>query len=329
MLSSDDDAALRTEAMQWLAAMTQDGLGPIRYDALHSDFVFRGERQPLKDRQLGIFKPKDLQAALSITTTYRPADAARPYDDVPGVDGLHRYKWQGADPQKFTNQGLRVAMEQRLPLIWFWGVAQGIYKAIFPVYLVAEEPDQQQFVVATDGLQNIEATGESLNEVMRQYTLQESKRRLHQPVFRGLVMQAYETRCAVCELRHSVLLDAAHIVGDAEWNGIAATRNGLALCKIHHSAYDEGILGIDPDYRIAIREDILEEIDGPVLEYGLKRLHGEALRVVPKHRADRPDPASLEQHFSTFLARPRPAAPRVDLASGPTGLHVEQGPELG
>lgn len=301
--------------MSWLAFRTQDGLDPISWDELR-EFTFLGEKQPLKDRQLGIYKPRGLDTALSITTTYRAPGRERPYEDTPGPDGLLRYQWQGEDPSTFTNRGLRTAMQRRLPLIWFWGIAPGVYKAIFPVYLVEEEVERRQFVVATDGLQNIESTGLSMDEVTRRYARAETWRRLHQPVFRGMVMQAYETQCAVCRLRHSRLLDAAHIVRDRDEHGIASVRNGLAMCKIHHAAYDTGILGISPDYEVAIREDILEEVDGPILEHGLKRLHGEQLRVIPRSRATRPSPELLQIHFEEFRNATVPAPPRVDIAFG-------------
>jgi putative restriction endonuclease len=49
--------------------------------------------------------------------------------------------------------------------------------------------------------------------------------------------------------------------------------NGIPLCKLHHAAYDSFILGVTPDYIIHVREDVLEEEDGPVLQHGLKGLH--------------------------------------------------------
>jgi hypothetical protein len=73
----------------------------------------------------------------------------------------------------------------------------------------------------------------------------EMRRRLHRPVFRATVLRAYGMRCAVCALRHAQLLDAAHIVPDRKEHGIAAARNGLALCKIHNAAYDSFVLGYD------------------------------------------------------------------------------------
>ncbi len=299
--------------MEWLAARTHDGLVPIGWEDLVSDFFYRGEKQPLKDRMQGIYKPASMEAALSITTTYRPAGAERPYDDAEGADGLMRYKWKGTNPDDSSNRALREAMNQGLPLIWFWGVAEGVYKPIYPVYLVAEEVEEHQFVVATDGLQDIDSLGKGLDEITKRYVLDETRRRLHQPVFRSLVMQAYKTSCAVCELRHPTLLDAAHIVDDSDERGIAAVRNGLAMCKIHHAAYDSGILGVTPGLEVQIREDILEEIDGPVLEYGLKRLHGQRLRVIPTRRKERPDPALLSIQYERFVSARTGKPSRVDV----------------
>nr|WP_306428060.1 HNH endonuclease [Brevibacterium sp. 50QC2O2] len=58
--------------------------------------------------------------------------------------------------------------------------------------------------------------------------------------------------CAVCSLAHPQLLDAAHIIDDSDEHGIASVVNGLALCKIHHAAYDKFFMGIRPDYVIEL-----------------------------------------------------------------------------
>lgn len=299
--SAAEDLAFRHAAMEWLRARSNDGQDALTSQEI-GEFTFRGQTIRLMDAQRGIRKPRQLSSALSIRTTYRPEGAARPYHDDMGIDGLVRYKWRGDDADHAENRALRAAMQDGVPLIWFFGVGVALYKPIYPVYLLAEEPRQQQFVVATDGLQHLTATGSAVEEVMRRYIRTETLRRLHQPVFRAMVMRAYETRCCVCELRHGPLLDAAHIVEDGNERGIAAVRNGLSLCKIHHAAYDSGILGVTPGLQVQIRADILDEIDGPLLEHGLKRLHNQTLRVVPRRRVDRPDPVLLEEHYARFRA---------------------------
>jgi putative restriction endonuclease len=113
------------------------------------------------------------------------------------------------------------------------------------------------------------------------------------------VISAYETRCAICQLRHGRLLDAAHITADNDENSSTSVTNGISLCKIHHTAYDINIIGIDPDYRVHVREDILEEADGPMLQHGIKEMDQRTLWV-PGQLRDQPDINRLSQRFAVF-----------------------------
>ncbi|MGI8417532.1 MAG: HNH endonuclease, partial [Nakamurella sp.] len=186
--------------------------------------------------------------------------------------------------------------------MWLYGLKPGIFNAISPVYLTAEETREDQFVLAlTDEQRSIEP-GSVVEALLRRYLITETKRRLHQPVFASQVMLAYETRCAVCTLGHRELLDAAHIIADADPHGLPVVQNGLALCKMHHAAYDRNILGIRPDYIVEVHQRLLEEIDGPMLTYGIQGHHGERLRQLPRIRVERPDPDRLERRYLEFRA---------------------------
>ncbi|WP_218884138.1 HNH endonuclease [Allobranchiibius huperziae] len=299
--STERDMRLRHEAMAWLSARTHDGSMPLSGEDL-ADFRFDGERLALIDRQRGIRKPAVLDAALSIRTVYTPPGRPKPYDDLTGLDERLRYKWRGTESQHPENVALRRAMDQRLPLIWFFGVGRGQHQPMYPVYLVAEEAAQHQFVVGYEPELASADPDSPVEAALRRYVLQETKVRLHQPVFRATVMRAYGTRCAVCSLRHGELLDAAHIVPDSTEGGIASVTNGLALCRIHHAAYDRRILGIRPDYVVQIRHDLLDEIDGPMLEHGLKGRHDQPLMVLPEIGRERPDRDLLAQTWEHFTS---------------------------
>ncbi len=123
---------------------------------------------------------------------------------------------------------------------------------------------------------------------------------MHQPLFRERVLAAHGQRCAICRIRHRPLLHAAHIRSDSD-GGEPIVTNGLALCSIHHGAYDANLLGIDSDARLHIRRDLLAEIDGPMLEHGFKDLDGIAL-TAPTQRAARPDRDLLAERYDAFLA---------------------------
>lgn len=115
-------------------------------------------------------------------------------------------------------------------------------------------------------------------------------------------MLAYDTKCGVCSLGHRELLGAAHIIPDIHLRGLPVVQNGLALCKIHHAAYDQNILGIRPDYMVEIRERLLEELDGPMLRHGLQEHHARPLMQIPRRRSDQPDRTRLEERYGEFRA---------------------------
>jgi putative restriction endonuclease len=292
--------AIRLAAQAWLDAQRAQGIEAWTQKDLAS-FRFGTERIPLMDLQRGIRKPAGMAAALTMRTVYRRTGTDRPYDDGIGVDGLLRYKWRGDDREHAENRALRAAMERQLPLMWFDGFADGIYAANYPVYLMAEEPDRHQFVVALGDDQRMVDVGREADPILRAYVERTTLQRLHQPAFRAGVMRAYTSRCAICSIHHANLLDAAHITADSRAKGDPVTSNGLALCKIHHGAYDTNILGIRPDLTIQIRSDVLTEVDGPMLRFGIQAHHRQRLMVVPAARRDRPDRDRLEQRYAEFL----------------------------
>ncbi|MFQ5557209.1 MAG: HNH endonuclease, partial [Acidimicrobiales bacterium] len=112
---------------------------------------------------------------------------------------------------------------------------------------------------------------EAADEAERRFHYRLTRQRLDQATFRVKVLTAYRTTCAMCRLRHGEFLDAAHIVPHAE-QGPSTVTNGLALCKIHHAAYDRDIVGVRPDRVIRLRNDLLDETDGPMLRDGLQGL---------------------------------------------------------
>jgi len=69
---------------------------------------------------------------------------------------------------------------------------------------------------------------------------------------------------------------------------------------IRLAIFNNNILGINPDYYIHVRNDILEETDGPMLKYGLQALDSQKI-ILPNHRKDHPDRERLEVRFERFL----------------------------
>jgi putative restriction endonuclease len=298
------DAAVRSRTFEFLQEQCRIHGDALPRAVLVQGFSFRGARVPLMGPQ-GIFKPAVLpEIPLSITTAPIVEGKPRPYEDEMGTGELIKYKYRGTDPQHRENIGLRLAMQRQVPLVYFYGLEPGRYVAEWPVFIVGDDPGSLAFTVAVDEkkeflLGRAQPT-DRVAEGRRLYVTAQVQQRLHQRSFRDRVLRAYRGHCSICRLRHSELLDAAHILPDGHPKGEPWVSNGIALCKLHHAAFDSNILGIRPDLVIEIRKDILEEVDGPMLAHGLQERHEQKLLVVPKHHELRPREDFLEERYEAF-----------------------------
>lgn len=120
--------------------------------------------------------------------------------------------------------------------------------------------------------------------------------RKRDPQFRQRVLIAYEYRCAVCglDLRLGtvpIALDAAHI----RWHqagGPDQEDNGLALCVLHHKAFDLGAFTLGSD-RVVLISDRVNGSTG--VHEALFRHHGQPVRAAQRPHWN-PAAAFLEWH---------------------------------
>ena len=304
MLSPDSETDIRRSAFDFLQTATDRYGEVLNWNLLTKGFFYKGEAVPLLGAS-GIWKPRLFGSRpISITTAPPSPTRPAPYDDGMDSRGRLAYRYRGTDPQHRDNVGLRSAMRDAIPLIYFFGIEKGEYLPTWPVYIVADNQQDLTFCVSIDDRAVVGAGALSpaaeVSEARRQYVTTITLRRLHQQKFRARVLRAYNSRCAVCRLKHAELLDAAHILPDSDPRGEPVVPNGLALCKIHHAAFDRHILGVRPDLRVAIRSDILREVDGPMLKYGLQEMDGAAI-VLPANASLRPRAEFIETRYELFL----------------------------
>lgn len=182
------------------------------------------------------------------------------------------------------------------------------YVAAWPVFVFGDDPQELAFNIAVDDvvhiglgtMDNAFVVNEDETAGRRQYVAAAVRQRLHQWAFRQRVLNAYRHQCAFCHLRHEELLDAAHIVPDTEPEGEPVILNGLALCKLHHAAFDRYFLGVRPDCIVEVRPDILKEHDGPTLVHAIQALHGVKISV-PRKTELQPARRFLEFRYERFL----------------------------
>jgi putative restriction endonuclease len=311
-LVDESDLRVRLAAFAFLDEQRKLSLELLDRDVLQRGFMLDGQRVPLVAPN-GIFKPRACRLPLSITTVPAKEGQPRPYDDAFGHDGLLRYRYRGNDPNHPDNVGLRETMRGRVPLIYFHGIVEGRYEAEYPVFVVGDTPESLTFTVTVDerrfaSLGNV-ADDSIETDIRRRYITRTVQQRLHQQEFRERVLEAYQRHCAICRLKRQQLLEAAHIVGDRETLGAPIVPNGIALCALHHAAFDAHLIAVRPDYQIEVRRDVLEESDGPMLIHGLQGFHGKPIRV-PARQHLRPDAQLLGIRYELFqqASRAAPAA---------------------
>lgn len=302
---SDSDSDIRLAAFQHLGSAMRAHGGALPWSVLKEGFTARNRRFLFASAAEGIFRPSGMSGVLSIKTVVPKPQGRVWYHDqatstlAPDQDRAW-YAFRGQDPAASRNQWLKTAMEQQLPLIYFFGVAPGMYEPIFPVFVTEWLPEH-----SSCGLSFAQraTTGEQTSlagQLERRYAFHTLRQRLHQAVFRERVLAAYGYRCALSGLPEPRLIDAAHIVPDGdEYLGQPEVRNGICMSKIHHAAYDTGLIGIDPDFRIHVSERLLAMHDGPMLELGIKALAGKLVRL-PSATFAVPDRDRLAQRFDAF-----------------------------
>lgn len=129
----------------------------------------------------------------------------------------------------------------------------------------------------------------------RRVVLAQVARKLRDDGFSKRVLRAYANACGMCGVQLR-LIDAAHIVPVASANN-DATNNGVALCALHHRAFDRALVSMDEKYRIVLNPDRLEALSA---EHRIGRLSTfkrnlRAILALPPALNDRPHPDHINE----------------------------------
>lgn len=298
MLSKEEDAEIRLAIFEWLDLRGQDW---ITKTELETGFSFKGKTLRLIASQQGIWRPAStfqMRGVLSVVS--KPNG---PYEDLALDENRTVYKYMGTDPNHASNRALRQSYEEGIPFIFLRWLKPGVYLPLYQAYAVESNPEKLEVVIDYGLSPQTKGSGPYVpEEIAREYELRMVRQRVHQSKFRTQVIFAYKERCAICHLNHPELLDAAHIVPDKHELGVASVRNGLSLCKIHHTAYDKDFLGISPELKVRVNAKLLAEKDGPMLRHGIQDMHGSTINT-PDQAKEKPDPELLDLRFQKFLEK--------------------------
>jgi putative restriction endonuclease len=109
----------------------------LTWQAITRGFEFEGKPLLFANRARGIFWPATMaRGVLSVKTNIPRGSRTPRYDDLTRPNqGSFLYRFQGDDPENRDNIRLRESMDSQFPLIYFYGLAPGIYEPLFPVYV--------------------------------------------------------------------------------------------------------------------------------------------------------------------------------------------------
>lgn len=123
----------------------------------------------------------------------------------------------------------------------------------------------------------------------RRYAVISTKKAIRALDFARRVLTAYDHKCAMCGVQLR-LVDGAHILPVAHKDSTDQTSNGVALCALHHRAYDRGLVGFDSLYKIHVNEKMIRDLEAEDRLAGLPAFRKalRALLIVPADKRDRP-----------------------------------------
>ena len=179
MIADDPDTLMRMAAFEHVRRLGEvhDHLTATE---LKPGFVFEGERIPLINPQRGIFKPQQMRFLLSIKTVFPKPGGKVWYDDQREVhrqifegDETIDYAFMGQDPDAADNRWLREAFENRIPIIYFLGIAPGRYQAMLPAFISGWDGKALKARVAF-GVPDQEVLAPPENALERRYALRRS-----------------------------------------------------------------------------------------------------------------------------------------------------------
>jgi putative restriction endonuclease len=295
---SQRDEGIRLAAVEHCKRLASVWGEAVPFKEIKNGFLFENQRIQLVGPQ-GIFKPKELEEGpLTLTSTI-----GSPYQDE-HLQDENVISYDYAPPSReYENAATRRHRCSFTPLIYFRQVSEtpSEYVIVAPIYIADDDPGRRKFTLSAvpASLLPLPKQAEQASEtpadrplLQKAYRERTVRERLHQSDFRRQVLQAYRTRCAVCELRMRTLLDGAHITPDSDSKGEPVIQNGLSLCTLHHRAFDQDILLITPDYSVHVGK-VSIDADDQAAAQNIRAFEGKQLWL-PKQEELWPDPDRLK-----------------------------------
>lgn len=203
-------------------------------------------------------------------------------ESVPSVDRV--WEWLGYSGRQVVSGFSRVSDDRLGGLRKKAGSVQGA--------LFERAPTPEQIADEETKLHEKLDEDPQLTESREEYA--ETRRKVRDAAFARAVKAAYDDCCAICGSRRespagNPEVEAAHIYPKHE-NGADDIRNGIALCKLHHWAFDVGWLALSDTHELLVSD--AQQRTG---YEEFKRVAGQRIRL-PSEERTHPHPMFMRKH---------------------------------
>jgi hypothetical protein len=224
--------------------------------------------------QKGIYKPTDSSYALWIRQTVRGKYPDKEPDIYPDGSWSYEYmpeaKGGKTDLSLSTNRSLLNCMNDRVPIgVFIQREIPDIQRAYQVMGLAyVEDFDGTRFIIRGEAI-DPEAVPMNEDRIAPFQAFERNPVRLsptmkvqRERAFQTAVHRVYHQKCSLCELGYryqgqAIAVEAAHIIPVSDKGTSKDIRNGILLCKNHHSLFDSQLWAFDEDFRVLVTGDRL------------------------------------------------------------------------
>lgn len=195
------------------------------------------------------------------------------------------------EPELFALMQNNDTREKLVNSLLYSCFSEAAKKALEEIYIIHEQAFQYSLFLEE------KAHGKKVSEISVVNTYREAARNQG---FRRIVVKSYNHRCALCGVRIITpegrsAVDAAHIVPWSE-NQNDDIGNGMALCKLCHWAFDEGLMSVSNSFTVLLSNQLGNHGNAAGL---LGTLASRGI-VGPSDQALWPDQSNLRWHRSKW-----------------------------
>lgn len=265
--------------------------------------------------QRGIYKPAGSDHALWVRQTLKGTYPDEEPTYHPDGSWTYRYSPEGRDGRPDldlpTNRGLLRCQVDGIPVGVFRQTASKSGRAGYEVLGLAfvDRFDGTHFILRGEPINWTAAPqGDRLVPTFAPFELNPGpseavNRTLRDRRFGAVIRRIYHERCSLCSVGYRVRgkslgLDAAHIIPVEEMGNIGDIRNGLLLCRNHHSLFDGFAWTMDEDLRVILTGDA--DFRRSAMANHVLSWEGKRLPNLPEMAEDLPAPEAIRWRLAEF-----------------------------